>query len=114
MRKLFRMIIIAICSTVVIYFGLAFGLILSQRTVDLSTVESISFSSVTDQPPVVDVPITSIPAEDGSPIRYRHFPPTQETAPLVIVVHGSGWHGEAYLDLASALSNDGEFEVIVH
>ena len=113
MRKLFRMIIIAICSTVVIYFGLAFGLILSQRTVDLSTVESISFSSVTDQPPVVDVPITSIPAEDGSPIRYRHFPPTQETAPLVIVIHGSGWHGEAYLDLASALSNDGEFEVIV-
>ena len=51
--------------------------------------------------------------QDGSPIRYRHFPPTQETAPLVIVIHGSGWHGEAYLDLASVLSNDGEFEVIV-
>lgn len=113
MRKFFRMIIIAVCTTVLIYFGLAFGLILSQRTVDLSTIESISFSSVTGQSSVVDVPITSIKAEDGSLIRYRHFPATHETAPLLIVIHGSGWHGEAYLDLASALSNDGEFEVIV-
>ena len=107
------MIFIAVCSTIVIYFCLAFGLILSQRTIDLASLESISFSSVTLKPPEADVPIRSLPAEDGSPIRYRHFPGTHETVPLVIVIHGSGWHGGAYLDLASALSNNGEFEVIV-
>ena len=44
---------------------------------------------------MIPIPIPSTSAEDGSPIGYRYFPAAEQNAPLVGVIHGSSWWGEA-------------------
>ena len=59
------------------------------------------------------LPLASAEARNGAVVRYRHFPAFSDAAPLAIVVHGSGWHGGAYLTIARALVETGGFEVLV-
>ncbi len=115
MLKILRFFLFSIAAIVLIFLATAFGLILSQDTIDLSDTESISFESVTEQPQqLADVPpIMSIVAKDGSAIRYRHYSASSNTVPLAIVIHGPGWHGGTYLNVASALADRGKFEVLV-
>jgi alpha-beta hydrolase superfamily lysophospholipase len=113
MKKALRITSIFIFSSVAIYFGIAFALILSQGTSDLSKIDTISFASVTSQGMKHSLPLKSVPSDNGSAIRYRHIPANSPAAPLIIVIHGSGWHGEAYLNLANSLAQDGKFEVLV-
>lgn len=110
---MFKFIAISALISIVIYFGLALGLLLSQRPQNLSATDSISFNSVAERKTRSAVPLISTQAGDGSAIWYRHFPNDDPSAPLVIVIHGSGWHGGGYLDLAGALSATGAFEVLV-
>ena len=109
------LIFIAIASLLSLYFIIAFGLIASQRTIDLTDANSISFDSISDhsQPLSALPPLKSVSAENGTTVRFRHLPGSSENTPLVIVIHGSGWHGGAYMEIASVLSEQGGFDVLV-
>ena len=113
MLKAVRISIFVTVSIILIYFGVAFGLILSQDVQDLSKTESISFASMVGEQQGPARPLISLPSKDGSAIHYRHIRASSNEVPLVIVIHGSGWHGAAYLKLANTLSRDGKFEVLV-
>lgn len=101
--------------SVIVYFAIAGGLILSQPLQPLQPSDGLDFSSVSSAK--ADGPnLSSLQLSDGTVLGVRHFPgptasPGLEKGPLVLVIHGSGWHGGGYLDLASELAQ--EFEVVV-
>lgn len=52
-------------------------------------------------------------SRDGSGHPYRRFDSSRGGARLMVLVHGSGWHGEAYLPLAAAIAEAGLADVVV-
>lgn len=60
----------------------------------------------------VDEPLAHFRARDGQLLGFRMFRAADRSAPLVVIVHGSGWHGQAYQTLARHLCGGG-FNVAV-
>ena len=52
-------------------------------------------------------------ARDGAQLGLRRFAPQKDQNPLVILLHGSGWHGGAYVALGEALNEQLGYEVLI-
>lgn len=50
---------------------------------------------------------------DGAQLGLRRFAPQKDQNPLVILLHGSGWHGGAYVALGEALNEQLGYEVLI-
>ncbi|HWU62965.1 MAG TPA: alpha/beta fold hydrolase [Ensifer sp.] len=74
--------------------------------------KTLTFSSVVP-PESVELPLVSYAAQDGTKLGYRYIPAKTENAPLVILIHGSGWHGGSYQWLARQIAGDGDIAVAV-
>lgn len=86
----------------IVYLVIAFGLILSQWPSKLSpNTQNLDFTGVlnaeTPQPP------ETRQMRDGYPLPVRLYG-TPETENLIVLVHGSGWHGMQFHGLANQLS----------
>ena len=82
--------------------ALALGLIASQWPQDTgSTKGGLDFSNLTSG---VDVAQTAVPMRDGFDLQVRDYP--NGSGPLLILVHGSGWHGHQFLSLAANLQQN--------
>ena len=57
-------------------------------------------------------PLKAFVTRDGSFISLRHYPTSSGKAPLLILLHGSGWHGLQYDSLGKSLSEAGLAEVL--
>lgn len=53
-------------------------------------------------------PLTSLPMRDGYELHLRRYAAQSDGAPLLVLVHGSGWHGLQFDDLAQDLSQQAE------
>lgn len=73
---------------------------------------TLTFSSVLP-PEHVELPLLPYTAEDGARLGYRYIPARTVTAPLVILIHGSGWHGGSYQWLARQIAGDGDIAVAI-
>lgn len=96
--------------TVAIPGVLALGLIASDRPVaDLRTEGGgLDFSVLAGG----DLPdLQSYTARDGTALGYRRWESGREGAPLVVAVHGSGWHGAQFAALGAGLAVAG-FDVV--
>lgn len=109
----------AALTGVLVYLGVALGLILSQGRRPAPAGRTLSFDPVT-QPATAASPadapavsLTSYRARDGAALGLRHVPARAPGAPLVVIVHGSGWHGGAYVPIADHLSRHGNFEILL-
>lgn len=91
----------------------ALGLVASQsaQPSDPAT-ETLHFSSVLPPEPV-EVPLQTYRAADGAELGYRYFPAASDRAPLVVLIHGSGWHGGSYQWLARQIAGNGDIAVAV-
>lgn len=97
-------LLVFIGISVVITLGIALVLILSQRPAQLSGDAGLDFSqqlSGTGPPPIARVYYT---ARDGVKLPVLHLKSERENAPLLILLHGSGWHGQQFDALAQNLS----------
>lgn len=74
--------------------------------------KTLTFSSVAP-PEMVELPLMTYAAEDGSNLGYRYIPAKTDNAPLVILVHGSGWHGGSYQWLARQIAGNGDIAVAI-
>jgi pimeloyl-ACP methyl ester carboxylesterase len=91
----------------------ALGLVFSQSPASTSAKgKTLKFSSA-PSPEHVDVPLQTYEAEDGTKLGYRYFPARSDTAPLVIFLHGSGWHGGSYQWIAKQINGTGDIAVAV-
>lgn len=97
----------------IIYFLIAFGLILSQGPSNSVSGETIDFSEQTGGASPEPEPLQEYQARDGAALGYRHYAGSSPHAPLLIFIHGSGWHGAAYDGLARSIAELGGIEVAV-
>lgn len=112
MRILRRLIIAAVIVVVTVPL-VALALIFSQYPdKEMKSSDTLDFSKVLPSENV-DVPLETYTAEDGTKLGYRYFPASSADAPLVILIHGSGWHGGGYQWLASEINDDGDIAIAV-
>ncbi|MEQ5870022.1 alpha/beta fold hydrolase [Sagittula sp. NFXS13] len=112
LNRSLKRVLIALLSTIVIFFVLAGGLVLSQSVKALPTAETLSFES-TGTDDAASAPLLPYEARDGTMLATRHYAGQSPDSPLVVVVHGSGWHGGAYTGLGKGLAERHGFEVLV-
>jgi pimeloyl-ACP methyl ester carboxylesterase len=98
-----RLLVSALMS-VVIYIVIAVGLIASQNSDPSMSGEGLDFDRLAKQDGNERVPVLSYQARDGARLNYRRLPTTDKDAALVVLLHGSGWHGQSYLTLAERLA----------
>lgn len=61
-----------------------------------------------------DMPtLTAATARDGKPLPYRLYEDSSDTGRLIVLVHGSGWHGMQFHSLARELAKAGAGTVAV-
>jgi alpha-beta hydrolase superfamily lysophospholipase len=89
--------------------ALALGLIASQRPAKNLRGEGLDFQRLPAGLP--EMPSQSYTARDGTKLPLRHFP--SASGPLLIMVHGSGWHGAQFATLGAKLADEGLAEVLV-
>jgi pimeloyl-ACP methyl ester carboxylesterase len=99
--KLLSFGVVSICITLVI----AGVLILSQRPAPLTPAQGgLDFDQTLAKAGSTAAPLVSMPLRDGYALHYRQYPSATKGAPLLILVHGSGWHGLQFDALARDLS----------
>lgn len=115
MPKATRKVLTFILTSGVIYLFIALGLTLSQSPRTLPPEEgTLSFDSIdTDQARANDPGLESYTARDGTKLGLRRYPPTTPEAPLIVLVHGSGWHGGGYTTLGQGLADQLGYEVLI-
>lgn len=90
---------------------LALGLIVSDRLDPDLRAEGagLDFSALQagDLPP-----LQPYRARDGAQLGFRRWDSGREGAPLVVLVHGSGWHGAQFAGLGAALAERGLGDVL--
>ncbi|MGB0960535.1 MAG: alpha/beta hydrolase [Halocynthiibacter sp.] len=110
---LLKFILIPIASSLLIYLAIAFGLVFSQRPQSQLSGTAFSFQSIKPAPENHGFVHRTYTPRDGTALPVWHSPAQSKDAPLVIVIHGSGWHGGGYLGLAQGLAAAGDFEMLV-
>lgn len=113
MKKLMHIVLTSVLVTVLIYLGIAAGLILSQRPTALPETATLAFPSFGNAQQIVQPEHTQFAARDGASLSLRHYAPKVENAPLVVIIHGSGGHGGGYTDIAQTLAASGDYEVLL-
>jgi pimeloyl-ACP methyl ester carboxylesterase len=114
---LFNILKIIIISAI-IYLGIALGLIVSQRPGPVPQAKGPDFSDLladSFEAPVSDAAFTrdSYTTPDGvtHPVTVVAQGPVRDK-PLVVMVHGSGWHGQQFDRLAWALRDVAETRAV--
>lgn len=106
-----RKVLIFIGISLVITFGLAFGLILSQRPADLPPGAGLDFTKTLSETRREAQPLEPVTMRDGFALQVRRYETAAENPPLVVLVHGSGWHGLQFDPLAGVLRTGAEVVV---
>lgn len=89
--------------SVLIYFAIALVLILSQWPITMPRVNSLDFSQQLDQPDQPDLIRETYTTRDGAELAVLHLKSDRENAPLLILLHGSSWHGQQFDNMAKNL-----------
>jgi pimeloyl-ACP methyl ester carboxylesterase len=102
--KIFVTAVIVIVSALAVQIAIALGLIVSQRpSHPVAKGNSLDFSRQTATQTAEPSQLVEIPTGQGVSQWARLYPSTAKVAPLVILIHGSGWHGLQFAGLAKAL-----------
>ncbi|MCO6188072.1 alpha/beta hydrolase [Rhizobium sp. L1K21] len=96
--------------SVAIFFVIAFGLILSQPASGHISGKTLQFEA-TRLGGTADIPLRYYEAGDGTTLGYRYLPGKSDDVPLLVFVHGSGWHGQGYVQFAEAVHGEGDIAV---
>ncbi|WP_372615143.1 alpha/beta hydrolase [Aquicoccus sp.] len=107
--------------SVLIYFGIAFGMILSHPPAgEIPATRSLDFTGLLsdqDSVPWDDPRIRreSVEMPDGARLSVTHVlpdVPARDNVPLVIMLHGSGWYGGQFNTLAWSLRDLAEVKAV--
>lgn len=108
---------IFVLTSVGIYFIIALGLIVSQSPND------VAFNSVSDGDlqfdAAIDADYSGLPeltrytVRDTAELGYRYYPSAAKTERIIILVHGSSWHGMQFHKMAKAFADKGLGDVVL-
>lgn len=105
-------VLIFLGVSALIYLAIAILLIFSQFSDDKTEEAGLDFSRQTGKASEA-APLLDLVAPDGETLHYRRFDAARDAVPLLMVIHGSGWHGGAYESLARRIAEAGLADVIV-
>lgn len=94
---------------------LALGLIASQRLIPDLRAEGrgLNFEVLMGGNAVADTAtLQTYTARDGAELGFRRWDSGRADAPLIVALHGSGWHGLQFAGLGGALATQGLADVI--
>jgi pimeloyl-ACP methyl ester carboxylesterase len=106
-RKMLSFIVISLVITLCI----PFVLILSQPVAELPEREGLDFTNVVGGGTVLAMPLSQVLMRDGYELQVRRYETDTADAPLLVLVHGSGWHGLQYDTTARDLSTHADVVV---
>ncbi len=110
---LVKLVTIAAISAT-IYLGIALALVASQQSSDRTGEASLDFSRQTERSAGADpAKLETYTARDGARLGVRRYKSGKAGVPLVVIVHGSGWHGLGYDPLARAIVEAGGADVVL-
>ncbi|MCR9213624.1 MAG: alpha/beta hydrolase [Proteobacteria bacterium] len=112
-RKITKFLFRSALISIFIYFAIAIGLILSQPLKTLDGSNTLSFPQTSAVANQDNFQATYYTARDGTKLNLRRYPSQSDKTPLVILIHGSGWHGGGYTSLAEFLSDTGQFDILL-
>jgi pimeloyl-ACP methyl ester carboxylesterase len=92
--------------------ALALGLIASDRPIPDLRAEGAGLDFSVLSAGSGTTPLRPYTARDGAVLGFRRWDSARENAPLVVAVHGSGWHGAQFEALGAALAAQGVADVI--
>lgn len=98
-----RRILSFLAISAAIYGGIALGLILSQGARGDLGEGGLDFSAEIAKGGAWQAPELQVAMRDGMPLAVRDFPARRDGSPLLILVHGSGWHSMQFLELGERL-----------
>ena len=109
MKEIILVILKFLLISVVIYFGIAAGLIIVDKPKKLTPDESGPafeelFIDYTNLPQ-----LKTFTARDGKQLACRHYP--AQSNKVIILLHGSGWHSQYFLPFAEFISSEGLAQV---
>ncbi len=87
---------------------IAVGLVMSQSPVEMTGEGGLDFSQVGEGRTENILPRLSVPMRDGVNLRVSHVAAPSPDVPLLVLIHGSGWHGLQFAQLATGLSDTAE------
>lgn len=90
----------------------ALGLVASDRPVADLRAEGGAGLDFTVLAAAETVPLQGYRARDGATLGYRRWDSAVPGAPLVVALHGSGWHGAQWQGLGAALARAGLADVV--
>ncbi|MEQ9693963.1 alpha/beta fold hydrolase [Shimia sp. SDUM112013] len=90
--------------------AIALGLVASQRPAESLPEGAMSFADVLTSVDTAEMTLVHSPARDGARLSAWHLPADRPDAPLLVLVHGSGWHGGQFKALAAQL--DGAADIL--
>lgn len=99
-----------ILISIVITLVVAVILVFTQRPKAMSGEGGLDFSRQLESGSETSAPLMSIPMRDGYDLKVRTYGGA-DSVPLLVLVHGSGWHGLQFDNLGKALQ--GSADVIV-
>lgn len=99
-----------ILISIVIILVVAVILVFTQRPKAMSGEGGLDFSLQLESGSETPAPLLSIPMRDGYDLKVRTYGGA-DSVPLLVLVHGSGWHGLQFDNLGKALQ--GNADVIV-
>jgi alpha-beta hydrolase superfamily lysophospholipase len=87
--------------------AIALGLIASQSPGEVQGEGGLDFAAQLEDGMAEALPLTPVKMRDGFPLQVRHLE-GPEGAPLLVMVHGSGWQGAQFDRLARDLADGAE------
>ncbi len=94
--------------SLIITLAIALGLIASQPTVEMSGEGGLDFDRTLAAGAPDAPPTQAEKMRDGYDLQVRRYAGPSKDAPLLVLVHGSGWHGLQFDSMAKVLSTRAE------
>lgn len=97
-------VLLALVLGVLGWIAVALILVATQPLGPRPVTKSRKFAEEIERPPSRRIPLVTVRMRDGWDMPVRHLPGPRD-APLLVLLHGSGWHGQQLEDLAIRLSD---------
>lgn len=109
-----KTIVIFLLSSAAIYLLIALGLVVSQSVpASRADSEALDFASAVNADYSGLPELETFASRDGSPLAFRSYAASGDSANIILLIHGSGWHGMQFHEMATHLSEQGAGHVIV-
>lgn len=113
-----KKIFVSVFISFIVFLSISAGLIISQNLQHTSVLQAnntgggLDFTAIKSSAKNPLPPLSHYSARDGAELDYHLYKSTIPTDKYFILLHGSGWHGQQFLDLANTIAKSGAANVL--